>query len=280
MRTKTFLIATLLSLVVTGAFAQRGSQQGRKGQNKPCERACVKADLSEEQQESIEKAKLVFIKATQADRNQLNELQAKKHTIQTTSPYNKKDMEKVLSEINKIHASMLKEKVRHGLAVKSFLNDEQVVAFDNRAFDMHKKRGGKQFDNRGKQGKGKGQRNRSEYAQKSRRNGECKLGIDDELKESMKTAHVDLMKQQQPLLNKANELEAQLKSATNGKSFDVKKADKIIDQLSGVKLDIAKLNANAKADMRSQLTEEQRVMLDHRMMGKGKSKHRGMYGIN
>lgn len=282
---KTYLITVvaLVSLIFTSSFAQ-----GRKGErrgNGNCEfnnktLNCQVMDLSDEQQQKMDAERVNFMKAIQAERNQLNELQAKKQTIETTDPVNKKELDKTLVTISTLKSSIQKKKIRHHQTIKSFLDDDQLVRFENRGYGhqgygkgehrMAKQGQGNREGHANFHGKGKGQGNKGQRPAHGQR-ADSKLMTED-LRASFKTAHIEMMKKMQPYENQLNELSAQLKTGCTGKDIDLKKVDKLIDEQANVRLEMAKIKTNFKLDLRSQLTDEQKVMFDSRA-GRGHKGH-------
>ncbi len=289
-----FLAITLSSVTAQGNRAFRSEHPA----NQP-NRFCLLDNLTDEQQEQMAAERVKFQKEIQQERNQLGELQAKKRTIETTDPIDAKALDNVMVEINRVHSTIQKKRTRHQQTVKSFLTDDQVVAFDNfkgpNKYGRGKsQRGNNHFNgpgNRGqacqynKQSARNGRGNR--YAQGSgyekgrgagngygqgrgngRRNGPCVMN--EEMQQTMQQAHLDLMKAQQPLSNQLNELNAQFKTLTTGKNVDLKKVDQLIDKQSAVRLEMARLRSSKSLNIRSQLNDEQKLWFDnHHMRGKG-----------
>ncbi len=273
------ILVSLVFINFTNAQGRRGD--GRRVGDGTCntkETKCRLLGLSDEQQVSIDAERTAFMKDVQGERNLLNELQAKKQTLQSTDPVNKKELDKVLVEISRLKASIHKKKVRHQQAVKGFLSEEQLVQFDNRAY----KRSGKgkmamnesgRRNGRGKMGlnsdrwenannMSKGYRHKGQVYNKENR-ADCTLMSDDQRK-ALKTEHLEMLKQQQPYKNKLNELRAELKTVCTGKNIDLDKADKLIEEQANTRLEMAKIRTNFKLQMRNNLTDEQKVLWDNR----------------
>ncbi|GEM_PF-7133089 len=263
-----FLIIAAITLNTGHTFAQRGHQNRDNDRGKYHQRECRINDLTDEQQEQIKAEHVKFSKETLADKNKLNELRAKKRTIETTEPYNAKEMNKLLSEMNTLSANIHKKKIRHHQNIKSFLTDEQIISWESKAkgqcnqpFGMA--RGNKPHMHQKMEGKNKHHGNRHPE-------GKGRAMVDDELKQMIKDSHMAYQKEAQPLENKLNELNAQLKTATTGKNIDLKKADKLVDEQSQIRLELAKLKAQSKASVYAQLSDEQKVMFGrHPKMGRG-----------
>jgi len=259
----TYLIIALLCFGLTGSMAQKRQSANFNNCNDQNRRNCVLNDLSEEQKDKMQAEKTSFFKETQQDKNQLGELKARLKTVSTTEPVDQKELNSILSEMNTISTSMHKKRIRHMQNIKSFLSDEQVLAFESRKGKPGSEMGFGRHNNGHHGRKGQMGQNRGKHNQKGRmmRNNSC---LSEELREQMKAVHTDLLKKQQPLNNKLNELNAQLKTQTSGKNIDLKKVDKIIDQQAELKLELAKLKASTMMDLRASLNDEQKVWFDNK----------------
>ena len=295
---KGFLISVLalMSLVFTSSFAQGKRGDGHrpaKARFNEKSTTCQLGGLSDEQQKSLKAERVKFMTDIKAERNQLNELRAKKQTVETTEPLNKKELDKILVSMNKLSTSIRKKTIRHRQAIKGFLTEEQLLRFENKKLNRPGKRRGKgemamKGKGHGNKGHGKGQRGmgmnasgradgkgcvqgkgrRTQMTNKGRK-ADCKLMTED-VREALKTARFEMEKQQQPYENQLNELRAQLKTICTGKNIDLKKADQIIDKQASVQLELAKLKSDFKSELRSRLTDEQKVMYDSK---KGRSRN-------
>ncbi|MCU4157626.1 hypothetical protein J1N10_16740 [Carboxylicivirga sp. A043] len=294
-------VVMLISFSFTTISAQRMQKRAINNQSQECRIN----NLTDEQQENLKKERVKFQTEIQAEKNQLGELLAKKRTIETTEPISQKNLDKILTDINTVKTSMAKKRALHQQTIKSYLTDEQVLAYNqfgnrqgmgrqqgqgrNRQFDcqangapqMKGRKAGRQGSGQGNysgrgQGNGKGNRNQHNLqgqggrGQGYGRNSECILS--DELQQELQTARLELMTQQQPLNNQLNELRAQYRTLTSGKSVDMKKVDKNLEQQANIKLQIAKNQSKHKLAVRSKLTDEQKVWFDQKQMGR---MHRG-----
>ena len=83
----------------------------------------------------------------------------------------------------------------------------------------------------------------------------------------LKTKH---MKEVLPLRNQLQEKEAQLQTVSTGEKVNMDKVNKTIEEISAIKLSMAKKRAAHRQQIRQLLTEDQRVVFDSFSMKKGK----------
>jgi Spy/CpxP family protein refolding chaperone len=106
------------------------------------------------------------------------------------------------------------------------------------------------------------------------------LDLTDAQKEAFKQSRIALQKQIQPLRNELGEAEAHQKTLMTAEKPDLAAINKNIEKIGGLKTEMAKIQAKNHLDMRSQLTEEQRLKFDmHRdamREGKGQKGPKGM----
>lgn len=283
MQYKYLLALAILTTVMCNATAQ-GKQANRNGY---CPKNgsgtyCLTDELNEEQQKQLQTERVRFKKEIQDDKNRLNELRARKRTVMTTEPINRKSLDEVLMEINNIEAAIEKKRFRHQQVVKSFLNDQQIIEFDARrtkqAYHMNGNHKGRKYAGYGNcetpmcQGQRRGDEQRKgiqanyggRQGNRSGHQRHMQRGMmPEELQATMKQSHLNIMKEQQPLNNELNELRAQLQTLSTGKTYDVKKLDRLIDRQSEIKLQIAKLHADKMLEIRSQLNDEQKLWFDN-----------------
>lgn len=297
MKNRYYLALALIAITIGSVTAQRnkGFRQSNCPVNSP-NQYCIIDDLTDEQQDKMNAERVKFQKDVQADRNRLGELQAKRRTIETTEPIDQQGLDNIMAEMNKVNTAIQKKRIRHQQTVKSFLTDDQAVAYDS----FNGKRGPKngmgpnqgrnfnkgQCDNKALSGgRGQGYNNQPGYGRgngpvQGKGNGKgygrgygsanSPAMLSDEMQQTIKQAHIDLLKQQQPLTNQLNELDAQLKTMTSGKSVDLKKVDQLIDKQAALRLDIAKLRSSKMQAIRSQMSDEEKIWFDRHHMNRGR----------
>jgi Spy/CpxP family protein refolding chaperone len=107
------------------------------------------------------------------------------------------------------------------------------------------------------------------------------LNLTDAQKESFKQSRLALEKQMQPVRNELGEAEARQRTLTTTDKPDMDAINKNIDKIGSLKTQMAKMQAKHHIEMRSQLTDEQRLKFDmfrHQQRdGKGpkRIKHQG-----
>jgi len=107
------------------------------------------------------------------------------------------------------------------------------------------------------------------------------LNLTDAQKESFKQSRLALEKQLQPIRNELGEAEARQRTLTTTEKPDMDAVNKNIDKIGALKTQMAKLQVKQHLEMRSQLTDEQRLKFDmfkHQQRdGKGpkRMKHQG-----
>lgn len=88
--------------------------------------------------------------------------------------------------------------------------------------------------------------------------------LTDAQKESMKTIRLKTMKATQPLKNELMEKKAHLTTLTTAEKADQKAINKQIDEISTLRASIQKMKAESHQEIRSLLTDEQRILFDAR----------------
>ncbi len=113
------------------------------------------------------------------------------------------------------------------------------------------------------QGKGRGQ---GQGRGQGYGNGQgCQMmNLTDEQKEYVEQTRIEMLAKEQGIKNRLDELNAQLKTKTTGKTIDLKAVDKIIAEKAELNLQVAKLRANHRMGVRNQFTDEQKAAFDTR----------------
>ena len=97
--------------------------------------------------------------------------------------------------------------------------------------------------------------------------------------EKSRTAH---MKEMLPLRNKVQEKQAQMRTLETAEKVDLKAVNKLIDEISSLKTEMAKNKAKHHQEVRNVLTDEQRVKFDsmpkgHHGFGERGKGHHGQF---
>ncbi|WP_347839069.1 periplasmic heavy metal sensor [uncultured Draconibacterium sp.] len=85
----------------------------------------------------------------------------------------------------------------------------------------------------------------------------------EEQQEQMKELRLETAKKMQPLRNELNELEARQQTLSTAESADMKAIEKNIDQMAKIKADMQKIRARQHQEIRSMLSDEQRIKFDN-----------------
>ncbi len=152
----TILAIVALMLAGTNVFAQRGrnnpGQGMRLNQSETCQ---MIPDITEDQQNKIEALRVDHLKVRNNYRNQMGELQARKHTLMTSDNADMKEINSVIDQMADVQNKMMKEGAKHQQEVRNLLTDEQKVYFDSRPMRGHGHGRGMRHDGYGK-GSGQG----------------------------------------------------------------------------------------------------------------------------
>ncbi|MBL3656453.1 Spy/CpxP family protein refolding chaperone [Fulvivirga sediminis] len=99
--------------------------------------------------------------------------------------------------------------------------------------------------------------------------------LTEDQKGKMKEMRLSFYKETLPLKNELNEKKAQLRTLTTVESPNMKKVNKLIENMGAIEVELKKARVAHHQEVRSQLTEEQRIFFDRRSMGMGSKRHRG-----
>ena len=120
-------------------------------------------------------------------------------------------------------------------------------------------------------GNGQGNGNRQgDYAQE--------LNLTEDQQAQMQSMRLNVQKDLLPLRNKLGENMAKMRTLRTAENADMKAINKLIDDNSDLRGNMAKLQAANHQEVRKMLTEEQRIMFDSREFsrgGNGSSRHQG-----
>jgi len=91
-----------------------------------------------------------------------------------------------------------------------------------------------------------------------------RLNLTDEQKESMDKIHTETLKEMLPLKNSIAEKKAQLHTLQTAEKADMNNINALIDDIAAIKTTMAKKRAATHQQIRSLLSDEQRVLFDSR----------------
>lgn len=98
----------------------------------------------------------------------------------------------------------------------------------------------------------------------------------EEQQETMKQLRFETAKKVKPLKNELRELEAHQQTITTADKTDLNAINKNIEKMSEAKTEIAKIMAAQHQQVRSLLTEEQRIKFDNMKEKNGRKKSSGL----
>jgi Spy/CpxP family protein refolding chaperone len=88
------------------------------------------------------------------------------------------------------------------------------------------------------------------------------LNLTDAQKEAFKKSSLEMHKKIQPIRNELGEAEAHQRTLMTAEKPDIKAINKNIERIGELKVEMAKIAAAQRLEMRSLLTDEQRMKLD------------------
>lgn len=109
----------------------------------------------------------------------------------------------------------------------------------------------------------------------------CMINLTEEQQAAFKNIRLEKLKTVNPLKNKLKELQAKKHTLMSAEKINSRDINKIIDQMSNIKENIAKANIKQRIEMRKHLTAEQKMMFDKKMHGRkmmGKRMHGRCHG--
>ena len=87
-------------------------------------------DLTDKQKEKMKDLHVEHMKTVQPIKNEIGELKAKLHTLQTGEKPNMVEINKLIDDIGQQHTKIMKLKAAHMQEIRKLLTDEQRVFFD------------------------------------------------------------------------------------------------------------------------------------------------------
>jgi Spy/CpxP family protein refolding chaperone len=159
----TVLAMALFMFAGTNIYAQRGRNYQDQDRGFAQKQHCMIPDLTEDQQNKMDALRVNHLKEMKDFRNQMNELRARKHTLQTSDNVDLKEINAVIDKMTAVHNQMMKQSAKHRQEIRSLLTDEQKVYFDSRP--MRGERNGRGHGRRNgyRDGSGFGQGNGQGY---------------------------------------------------------------------------------------------------------------------
>jgi Spy/CpxP family protein refolding chaperone len=88
------------------------------------------------------------------------------------------------------------------------------------------------------------------------------LNLTEEQREAFKKSAIELHKQLLPLKNELGELEAHQRTLVTAEKPDMAAISKNIEKIGSIRVEMAKIQVKHRVEMRSRLTDEQRLKFD------------------
>lgn len=129
----TVLALAILMLAGAQVFAQRG-RNFKSNTDRPYRNdgTCWRIpDLTADQETKIEAVRVNHLKEMNSFRNQMNELRARKQTLNTSDKANLNEINAVIDQMTGVHNKMMKAGSKHRQEVRNLLTDDQKVYFDS-----------------------------------------------------------------------------------------------------------------------------------------------------
>lgn len=145
-RITTILMVAVL-IISTTAVAQKtmGPQNKKEGQEmmkRGMKPSAQKADfLTQEQKETMQKLRLESAKAIKPLKNELRELMAHQQTLTTADNADLKAINKNIDKMTEIKGEIAKILAKQHQEFRAQLTEEQLIKFDSRKNQMHKRKG-------------------------------------------------------------------------------------------------------------------------------------------
>lgn len=103
------------------------------------------------------------------------------------------------------------------------------------------------------------------------------MNLTDAQKDAFKKSMMETQKQIQPLRNELGEVKAHQKTLMTAEKTDLSAINKNIEKIGTIRIEMAKIQAKCRLDMRAQLTDEQKLKFD---LNKGKmGRENGLKGM-
>lgn len=117
------------------------------------------------------------------------------------------------------------------------------------------------------QGNQKNNDQRMEKMREIRQNRNMQLGIpdlSDQQKEQIQDIRLNTRKEMMPLQNRMREKAARLKTLRTAEKADMNAINSVVDEMSSLRAEIMKVRLASEQEIRSLLTDDQRVIFDSR----------------
>jgi Spy/CpxP family protein refolding chaperone len=124
------LLATLMTLAVDAQYNRQG---GRGMGPANDEGRYARLDLTEAQSEELKALRTEQYKSMKPLRAKMGEIRAKEQTLLAEETVDLKELDKLIDQQSELMNKIRKEQIRHRLAMKDILTDEQVMQLEQRS---------------------------------------------------------------------------------------------------------------------------------------------------
>lgn len=152
-RSKDVAVLSVALLLVAGSAVALaagrmgpGPERGCLGHQPPVEGFLNKPDgppfipdLTEEQEEQLQKIRIEHLKVMLPLRNQLAEKEARLRTLSTADDVDMKKINQTIEEIGEIRVQMMKQRAVHQQEIRKLLTEKQRVFFDSHPPRQHRR---------------------------------------------------------------------------------------------------------------------------------------------
>jgi Spy/CpxP family protein refolding chaperone len=133
------IAAIIIPMSLYGQPPARIGAPAMQGNKEPDGHGMMIPDLTEKQKEQMKELHIKHMQAVQPIKNQIGELEAKLHTLQTADDPNMNDINKLIETIGSKHTEIMKLHAAQRQEIRKLLTDEQRVVFDAQKHDHGQK---------------------------------------------------------------------------------------------------------------------------------------------
>ncbi len=159
---RNLLISALMMvmlLISSQSFGQRARNMRQDRPANPQSGACLNLDdLTEAQESEISDLRTTQLEQRLQYRNQMDELRARKRTLQTQPDADLSAINQVIDQMADLRSEMMKQAAAHRQQIRELLTEEQRVIFDSRTMQAGAGRGmghGPMGGQQGRMGRGR-----------------------------------------------------------------------------------------------------------------------------
>ncbi len=113
-------------------YSERHDERADRQQRMMHEECAMIPDLTAEQQAAIKQIRLDGLKKATTNRNQMDELRARKRNMMTQTQTDMDAINNIIDEMTTLKNAQMKERVAHRQSIRNLLTEEQRAIFDSR----------------------------------------------------------------------------------------------------------------------------------------------------